>query len=256
MEKRNGVQQLNQPTASLPSAEQNMEVEIDLMELLFCLFSHWKIIAAGTILCVLVSAVFTWFVITPKYEATAKLYVLNSNDMLGLADLQIGSYLTADYQEVFKTWEVHDNVITNLNLPYTQEEMEKLLTIANPSGTRVLYITIRSSDPKEAQDIANEYAAVAQKYISTTLATDQPNNLSAALLPTESVTPKKALNLVLGFLVGAFLTIGFITIRFITDDKIKTVDDIQKHTNIPTLAMVPSLKQADDRSESSKRRTA
>ena len=256
MATRENSQRMRRAASNFVASEQDGEMEIDLLELLYCLLSHWKFIAIGTMVCVMLTAVWTWFVVTPKYEATAKLYVLNSNDMLGLADLQIGSYLTADYQEVFKTWEVHDEVIANLKLPYTQEEMEELLSITNPSGTRILYITALSHDPKEAQSIANEYAAVAKKYISTTLATDQPNTLSAALLPTDSVSPRKGLNLMLGFLVGALLTIGIITIRFITDDKIKTVDDIQRYTNIPTLAMVPALKNLPAKSEALKRRPA
>jgi len=232
-------------------------VEIDLIELLYCLLSHWKFIAIGTAICVMITAFWTWYIVVPKYEATSKLYVLNSNDsLLNLSDLQIGSYLTADYQEVFKTWKVHEEVMTNLNLHYTKKEMENLLTITNPNGTRILYITATSRDPREAQAIANEYAMVARRYISDTMATDQPNILAEALLPDEYVTPRKAINLMLGFLFGVLLTIGITTVRFITDDKIKTVDDIQKYTDIPTLAMVPTLKLGTAHTKDVKRRNA
>ena len=64
-----------------------------------------------------------------------------------------------------KTWEVHEQVLQNLGLDYTYEQLEGMLTISNPSDTRMLYITVSSADPVEATNIANEYANVARDYI-------------------------------------------------------------------------------------------
>lgn len=59
--------------------------------------------------------------------------------MFTMADLQLGTALTSDYQEVFKTWEVHEMVIEELGLPYSYKEMQSMLTVSNPEDTRVLY---------------------------------------------------------------------------------------------------------------------
>ena len=56
-------------------------------------------------------------------------------------DLQIGAYLTSDYTEVFKTWEVHEMVIEDLQLPYSYEQMQSLITVSNPEDTRILNTT-------------------------------------------------------------------------------------------------------------------
>ena len=91
------------------------DAEIDLVELLFQWLEHIKFIILFAVIGALASAFYTFFLVTPIYEATAKLYVLNSGDSaLNLSDLQIGSYLASDYVEVFKTWEVHESVIRNL----------------------------------------------------------------------------------------------------------------------------------------------
>ena len=234
---------VTQELRSIPSVTDDYEIEIDLMELLYRLVDQWKIIFLGAFLGTALSAVITLFVLVPTYEATAKLYVMNSNDSaINLSDLQIGSYLTTDYQEVFKTWEVHEMVISNLGLSYTYKQLRNMLTVVNPSNTRVLYITITSEDPKEATMLANEYASVAQRYISNTMSTEQPNSFSVALEPTEPVSPNNPLNIVLGFLLGTFLAIALVSILFMLDDKIKTSEDILKYTNMPTLAMVPTEK--------------
>lgn len=111
------------------------------------------------------------------YEATCKMYVTSASDSaINLSDLQIGSYLTSDYQEVFDTWEVHQGVIDRLKLDYDYEELDAMLTITNPGDTRILYITVKRDDPQEAATIANAYAQVAREYISIVMSTDMPDD--------------------------------------------------------------------------------
>lgn len=234
-------------------AEKHLEQEVDLVDLLFRLLENWKYIFLAALVGAIISGIYTLQFLTPIYEATSKLYVTNSGDSaINLADLQIGTYLASDYQEVFKTWEVHEMVITNLQLDYSYVQLQRMLTVTNPSDTRILYITVSSSIPQEAVDIANEYALVAKQYISKTMATDEPNVLSAALLPTTPVRPNKTMNILLGLLVGAFLAMGIIVVLFVADDKLKTSDDIRNYAGMPTLSIVPVM-EATKRYKNTKR---
>jgi capsular polysaccharide biosynthesis protein len=216
------------------------EAEIDLAGLFFRLLKNLKYLIAAALLGALISAVCTVKFVTPIYEATAKLYVMNSSDsVLNLSDLQIGSYLASDYQEVFKAWEVHQMVRSNLKLAYTDEELQRMLKIVNPTNTRILNITVRSANPRETMDIANEYASVAKEYISRAMATDQPNILSSALLPVKPVSPNLMMNTILGFLAGLFLAAVVVVTRFMGDDRLKTADDVRNFADMPTLALIP-----------------
>lgn len=217
------------------------EVEIDLMELFYRLVENAKRIIAAAIAGMLIFALYSFIFATPMYEATCKLYVMNASDSaINLSDLQIGSYLTSDYQEVFTTWEVHEQVLERLGLDYSYEELENMLEVTNPGDTRILYITVTSDDAQEAATIANTYADVASQYISLTMETDQPSILSQALKPTKPVSPRKVFNTALGFVLGALVMIGVITVQFLLDDKIKTAEDIRKYADMPTLAVVPT----------------
>lgn len=214
---------------------------IDLQALLYRLIERWIFILTAALACAAVAAVAVFFLITPKYEATARLYVLSPNDSaVNLSDLQIGAYLTSDYQEVFTTWEVHQRVIDNLGLDYSYEELEDMLKIENPSDTRILRITFRSADPQEARDAANEYADVARQYIGVTMKTEEPMVMSRALMPLKPESPRKALDILLGFLLGGLAAAGIATLQFIQDDKVKTAEEIQKYGGMATLAVVPS----------------
>lgn len=223
-----------------PMLEVDNEQEIDLLELFFVLMDNVRYIILALIVGAVIAGVITKFAMVPKYESTAKLYVLNSSDsVLNLSDLQIGNYLASDYLEVFKTWEVNEQVKTNLGLPYSYQDLQALLTVSNPSNTRILYVTVTSNDPIEAANIANEYAVVARKYISSVMATEMPSILSNALADPNPVSPSLKKNVLIGAILGLLVAIGILTLIFILDDKIKNSDDITKATGLPVLAVVP-----------------
>ena len=237
---------------------ENNEFEIDIIELLLRLADCWKIIVAGAVIGTMIMAIYSFIFATPMYEATSKLYVVSSSDSaINLSDLQIGDKLTADYTEVFNTWEVHEIVRQNLGLEYTREEMQGMVSISNPSDTRVLYITVTHEDPVLAAEMSNEYAYVAKQYISMTMLTDEPSDFSEALVPDEPVSPRKKLNVAIGFAMGVFAACAFVVVQFLLDDKIKTADDIRKYTGLPTLAVIPDNDEAfRDQNDRSGRNTS
>lgn len=236
MKRKSTVVQTTETMVDQDSDEQ----EIDLVELLFQLLSNIKYIALVTVVCAVAAGLITKFFITPIYESTAKLYVINSSgSVINLSELQIGNYLASDYQEVFKTWEVNEQVISNLHLSYTYAELDKMVKISNPSDTRILYVTVQSANAKEAALIANEYANVFREYVSTVMAMDKPSLFSVALEASNPVSPSLSKNVVIAALLGMLATVGFITIKFIMDDRIKTPDDLMRYIGLPVLAMIP-----------------
>lgn len=232
--------------AGMTQTESSMDTtEIDLLELLYRLLANWKkIIGLALVLAILVG-VYTVFCVAPMYEATSTIYVLNRGDSaITLSDLNLGSALTQDYIKVFQMWEVHESVISNLDLPYTYTEMKKKLSVTNASNTRMLDITVSSPDPEEAAAIANEYAKVASDYIADSMSTNKPNIMSVALVPSNPVSPNKTRNVLLGFILGLVIGCGCVAVELVLDDKYKTSEDIRKYTGLVTLAIVP-IEQMD-----------
>ena len=216
------------------------EIEIDLLELFYRLLENARRIVAAAVAGMLVFGVYSFVLATPMYRATCRLYVTNAGDSaINLSDLQIGSYLAADYQEVFNTWEVHEKVLENLGLDYTYDQLERMLAVSNPGDTRILDVTVTSDDPKRAADMANEYANVARGYISLTMDTNEPSILSRALRPESPVSPRRAFNTALGFMLGALVMSAVVTAQFLLDDRIKTADDIRRYAGMAALAIVP-----------------
>ena len=216
------------------------EVQIDLMELLYRLIEKMRYIVTATVACALAAALITMLFISPKYTARAKLYVKNgSGSGINLSDLQIGNYLASDYTEVFSNWHVHERVIENLNLPYDYDQMNEMIDISNPNDTRILYIGVTSKDAREAQQIANEYARVAQEFIADKMETSEPSLFEEALLPSKPTSPSLTKNTLLGFFAGLLCSCGFFVVQFLLDDRIRTSEDIERISGLTTLGMMP-----------------
>ena len=245
----------------IPQSPQATDADtIDLVDLMYRLLGRWKLIVCLAVLLAVAMGVYTFSFVTPMYQATATIYVLSRSDSaINMSDLQMGTALTSDYIKVFQMWEVHEQVISNLNLPYNYTYMRQHLTISNDSNTRMLDITFRSPSPEEAAAVANEYAKMGSQFIADTMSTDKPNIMSVALVPSVPVSPNKTRNILLGFVLGAVLACGLVTVQFLMDDKYKTAEDIRRYTGLATLAVIPvedSMTGKEKKHKKSSRREA
>ena len=212
---------------------------IDLVELFYFLLSKLHFIVLGMLLGGLLLGVYASSNVVPIYTATSKLYIMGQTGSNIIYDLQIGSVLTMDYQEVFKTWEVHQMVNEQLGLDYSYSQLQSMLTVENPEDTRVLYITIRNTDAQQAADIANAYATAAKKFITQTMATDEPSTFSIALVPSVAGGTSVTGYVTRGILLGTALAGGILVLIFLLDNRPKSPEDIMRYANIPTLAVIP-----------------
>ena len=225
-------------TTSAGTSRQKMN--LGLLDFFFYVKNHVRFVGLTMLVAALCTLFYVLVLAAPVYEATSQLCVVNSNDSaINLSDIQMGSYLTTDYQWIFQTWEVNQQVIDNLSLPYTVDEMKDMLTVENPSNTRILLITFESKNAKEVAAVANEYAKVAGQYISDYMLTCKPSIISVALEPLKPVRPKKMLTTVVVTLLVGLFDLWCLFIKYLADDKIKTAADIRKHFSTEPLAIIP-----------------
>ena len=216
------------------------EIEIDLKELFGVLWRKaWLIILVGILFA---GAAFagTKMLITPMYTSTSRLYVLTkSTSVTSLADIQMSSQLTADYQLLSQSRPVVEEVIENLELEYTYKEMLDLITIMNPADTHVLEIQIIDAQPTEAMNIANEMADVVAERVANVMATDKPTIVERAVEAKEPSSPSVMKNTAIGGMLGILLVAGILVVLYILDDTIVDEDDVMKYLQKDVLAVLP-----------------
>ena len=216
-------------------------IEIDLTELFALCVENIRVIVAFTILGGILVGAISFFLITPKYTASAQMYMVSSSEgsVVDLSTLNMGTSLAADYEELIRIYDISAKVIETLGLDYTVEELGKMITITNPTSTRVLYITVESTDPTEAMNIANSIADVSQKLLPSKTDTLKPRIVQAAIMPEKKSSPHNARNTLIGAAVGFVLALGFYTVLLVTDTTLHTDEDVEKAFNMMPLAVVP-----------------
>ena len=239
LSRMDGKQQGGQSGAAQTAGNQPQAKTIDLVELFYYLLSKLHFLLLGMIAGAVLLGAYASSSITPIYTATSKLYIMGTTGSSIIADLQIGTVLTMDYQEVFKTWEVHQMVNEELGTNYSYSALQSMITVSNPEDTRILYITARHPDSQTAADIANAYATAAKRFIVQTMNTDEPSTFSIALVPGVASGGGITSYVIRGMLMGTVLSGGLLVLIFLLDNRPKSPEDVMRYANIPTLAVIP-----------------
>lgn len=225
-------------------AQRDDEIEIDLGEIFHLLLSKLWIL----ILCFIVGGVVafggTKLLITPKYSASSMIYILTkTTSVTSLADIQMGTQLTADFEILATSRPVLEEVIEKLNLSYSYDELKAMIQTDNQSDTRILRFTVSDSNAKEAKKIANELADVTAERVAYVMSSDKPKVVEEAVTPKYPSSPNTKKNTALGALALAFAAAAIIVIRYLMNDTIQDEEDIKKYLGVHMLAAIPTEKR-------------
>ena len=219
------------------------EVEIDLRELFYALKKHILIVLAALLAGAVIAGAATKIFITPVYSATSTMLVLTKETTLSsLADLQIGSQLTKDYNILITSRTVLQDVVDELNLEMSYKELKGCITVDNPTDTRILSITATNTDPEMAKKIADTLAKTSADFIGDKMEVTPPKIIEEGEVPTVQTSPSTKKNVMVGALAGLVLSAGIIILLTLMDDTIKSEDDIEKYLGMTTLASIPDRK--------------
>ena len=226
----------------------NDEMEIDLLDLAYMLLDKWHYL----LVCLLIGAVllnaYAFFFIEPTYESTSKLYVVSASDdsVVNLSDLNLGTSLTADYEELMLSYPVLNRVIDKLNLDMTSDQRKKLYSLNNPSDTRILQITATTTDPQFSMDLAETMAEEAVSYLPETMSTLAPNIAQHAKLADHKAGPSYMKYTMIGAILGLILMAGVLIVQYLMDDTIHTAEDMEKYFGLVPLTTIPESAQVID----------
>ena len=229
-------------TAARP--QDNDEIEIDLGEI-FGLILHWIwLILLVAFICGAIGFAFSKYVLPEQFKSTTRVYILNQNDSsnaMSQSEMQAGAQLTKDYGQLITSRTVLEQVIEDLSLTdsYTYEQFKGKIAVSTPTDTRLIDITVTDTDPKTAQNIANDVRIVASEHIQNVMQIDAVNVVDEANLPTKKAAPSNGRNALIAAMLGALFVSAIVIIRFLMDDTIKTSDDVEKYLGLSTLAIIP-----------------
>ena len=227
--------------------QENQAVEIDVFAMLKTLWKRKFSIVLVALVFAIAAFGYSAFLAKKEYQSTSRIYVISrqnqDNNALTNSDLQAGSYLVKDYREIILSQNVLTQAIEELKLDLTPAELSKKISVSVPTDTRILSITAKDGDPKEAARIANGLRNVAaEKIISVTKVSDV-TTLDEAEVPQSPSSPNIRRNVLLGFIAGAGLMVVLLVVVEVLDDRVKRPEDIEELMGFTLLGVVPDIKK-------------
>jgi len=150
-----------------------------------------------------------------------------------------------DLEKARKT--VADGVIQDYNTAQShvallQEALDKQKAEANDLAEKLVQYNILQHDAESNKQL---YDGLLQKLkeagITAGLRSSNIRVVDPALAPTSPSRPQKARNILLAFLIGLVGGVGLAIFREYLDNTVKSPDDIESLTGLPSLAVVPAL---------------
>lgn len=238
--KQAAEQQQNAVALSRAEARQSEGMEIDLLELFYVLLHNWKLLLLAFIMGVAVMAGYHGMFVKPTYRATTEIYITNTDSVISLQDLQLGSALTEDYKSIITSRAVMNKVIEDLQLNTDFRGLRSLISVTNPTGTHIIRTSVTTNDLETSRNIANDLLNVSIDRIFQVIGTSEPTIIDySEAEAVENVTPSRIRYMAIGGMVGVILVAAILVIRMLMDNTIKNDDDVEKYLRLPVLSAVP-----------------
>jgi capsular polysaccharide biosynthesis protein len=219
---------------------------MELIEYLNILKKRWTLIVVITLAAALISGIVSYFIIKPTYKADISVIIQKETSTdaakspsMSYNDVMMYQQLVKTYSEFVKSRTVAEDVIQTLNLKLSTDQLQGMVTATPQGTTEFLTITVKSKDPKQAMDIANQLAISLKDVSKNVTKSDNVGILDKAQLPVSPDSPKTKLNIAIAFLLGLMVSVGVVFLIEYLDNTIKNSEDVEILIGIPVIGTIP-----------------
>ena len=224
--------------------------ELNLKQLINIIWNGKKYIIITIILSVLLGIGYSYFLVTPKYEASTTLVLAKAEEKatneistgITQTDLNINQNLVSTYRELIRSKTVIREEMENLKIKDLKETtLKNNITVSSVRDTELIEITVKDENPERATNIANEIAKVFTVHVAEIYNINNVHVIDKAELNNVPYNVHHTKDIAVIALIGAILSIVCIIILSLLDTTVKTQEDIEKVTGMIILAEIPEI---------------
>ena len=256
------------------------EYEIDLKFFVTVLKKCWYWILLAALVVGLAAGVYSSFFIPRRYSSTVNTYVdPNAQSSSGLLNSTTADALYEIYPPVlrytdefakrvalemallkdengepmFPEWRYESVIVDGetVLIPLQWERVRSMMT-TGIKDSKIFYITMRSTDPQEAFELAKIAKRVAPEVLNDKVGVGTVKVLSDPVLDTVADSPNVMRNTALAAAVAAVLVYIAFFLRDLFDTTVYTAETLAKF-DLPILGTVPSFPAEDERDRKPKK---
>lgn len=180
---------------------------------------------------------------TPLYSSTATMYILRQNDKINDSaeaynEFTFSLRVVNDCSYLLKSRTVVNQVIQDLSLDMSYEELSSRITTNNPTSTRILEVTVQMESPQLSKQIADRVCELGQTAISDAMGFNQVNFFEKGTLTR---TPCNNINYLVNLIIGVGVAAAayiFFLLAYLLDDRIRTAEDIEQCLGLTVLGEI------------------
>jgi len=229
-----------------------MEQEIDLRQIWKIIKKRWLLLVTIPLLAALISGGISFYVLKPVYQSSTTLIVgkkatdLEARQLLENNVLSANRQLAKTYGEIAKSRTVREQVIAELNLGLTSDELNSKISVSQVKDTEILEITVTDRDPELAADIANITAQKVNAAIIEIKQVDSVSLVDKAVASTAPVKPNKILNILIAFIVGLIGAFGLSLLLEYLDNTITSSKEAEELLGLSVLGVILDYQYDED----------
>lgn len=219
--------------------------ELDLKEIFRMLWNSRRFIITITIFFVIIAAVYSYVIQTPKYQSYTTIVLTKAentegtNSSITQTDVTMNQKLVSTYSEIVKSKTVLTQVISNLQIAdLTEDQLRKSVTVSAVEDTEVIKIIVSNQNPEYAAKIANEIGKVFSEKISDMYKINNVYTLDAAEPSSTPYNIKPAKYIAIAIVAGIFISCAIIIVMGLFDTTVKSAEEIEQALKIPVIAQL------------------
>ncbi|MBO5837521.1 MAG: hypothetical protein J6Q92_06475 [Oscillospiraceae bacterium] len=224
--------------------ERDQGLELDISRVFTVLWRRiWVILLAGVLMAAAAFG-YAWLMVSPVYEASAKIYVRNvydaNNGAYSQAQIDGAKELAQTYMVLLDSRPVWEQVQQKTGLEYSEDQLRGMVGVNAINETEVFQIVVRAYDYKHAAMIATALTDVLPGILSDVVEGGSVRVVEYPVEDPKPVGPSYAKYMMLGAVMGVFLSAAVIILLDLMDNYIDTESYLtNKYEDIPLLAVIP-----------------
>lgn len=215
---------------------------MSIADIFSILKAHIKLLIIITMVTTGLAVFISYFIITPKYEASTKLFI-GKTEVAGSSynqsDVIMYQKLMKTYSEIAKTKDLVSDALKKVNSSDDETTALGKLSVVPSNDTQILKITFKDADPVYAAAVVS---AITNEFIHKSNILIKDANITIiekVTVPEEAISPNKRLNVMVGFILGVFLALMIIYLGEFLKNTFKNKKEIEEYLDIAVLGVIP-----------------
>ena len=214
--------------------------EINLKEVYSYFKSKILWILIAIVVIIVIGNVYTIITREPMYRSNTTIVLVGeSKEGYSQSDSQLNQNLIGTYSEIIKSRKVLSQVIENLKLKMSVEELSNNITTTSVEDTEIIQITVANANAKDAKKITDEVAKVFSEEIQDIYNLENVTIIDKAELSKNPYNINYVKDNVIYLIVGFILSFGIVFIMYYFDTSIKSSEVVEEKLGLTVIGVVP-----------------